>query len=336
MHHEEQSTQWEEGFGLIFLDAAAVSATAIRAGSAAIIESQRLAFEALANGTALVGPRVLLPGLAGSTAFSYAARLSVDHGVVAKFGSVNPANAAFGLPSVSALVIAQDAATGRPVAVLDGDAVTAVRTPAASALAAATLLNSAAELVDLVVVGGGVQGVAHLQWFCATLRVGRVTLVGRRLPEITRTAVDLTAVLGVEVVASVDARAALSTADVVVLATSSAVPVVEAAWLAAGVTVVSVGAFAPHALEFGGDLIERADLIVVDDPDTAARQSGPLLAAHLAPRQLVGLGAVLTGRAAGRTGPEQVVVYVSVGLGIQDAAVVDVLLCADGTPVADG
>jgi ornithine cyclodeaminase len=95
------------------------------------IASQREAFTALGQGTAVLPPRLLVPGGSGAMAFCYAARLSPDGAAVSKFGSVNPGNLARRLSTVNALVTVLDAETGQPVAVMDGTMVTTIRTSVA-------------------------------------------------------------------------------------------------------------------------------------------------------------------------------------------------------------
>jgi ornithine cyclodeaminase len=88
--------------------------------------------------------------------------------------------------------------------------------------------------------------------------------------------------------------------------------------------VLSVGSFAPDRREVGDDLVRAAATIVVDHPETAAQQAGPIVRAleHalIAPSDLVGLGDIVNGTAPGRYSDEDIVFYNSVGLGIQDAA----------------
>jgi ornithine cyclodeaminase len=123
------------------------------------------------------------------------------------------------------------------------------------------------------------------------------------------------------------AEAAVRAASVVVTCTTSATPVLEAAWLRPGATVVSVGSFAPERCEVDAAF---ADVVVVDHVPTALRQAGPVVAAvaagTLRPDALIGLGEVVAHGRAARRHPEDLVYYNSVGLGVQDAAAVCALL----------
>lgn len=241
-----------------------------------VIESQREAFAALADGSGQLAPRLLLPNPAdGSVAFCYASRLSPATGAVCKFGSVNPGNRERGVPSVSALILVLDSETGQPRALLDGEAVTTARTSAASALAAQLLSRPASR--ELAVLGTGVQGLAHVRALAAVLPLTQVRLwspsIERRAAEIAR----LERELGLPVRSTGDARSAVEGADVVVTATTSHFPVLDLGWLAPGATVVSVGSFAPDRREIGDDVVAAAATVVVDDSATATRQAGPVV-----------------------------------------------------------
>src|SRR5215469_12212633 len=105
-----------------------------------MVATQRAAFTELDSGRAQLGARVLLANEEdGSVVFSYAARLNLAEAPVCKFGSVVPDNEQRGLPTVAAIVVALHPETGRPVAVLDGEAITNARTAAASVVAAQAL-----------------------------------------------------------------------------------------------------------------------------------------------------------------------------------------------------
>jgi ornithine cyclodeaminase/alanine dehydrogenase-like protein (mu-crystallin family) len=312
--------------GLIWLGAADVEELL---DVTAAVESQRQAFIALADGSGQLAARLLLPNEAdGSVAFCYAARVSPTTGPVAKFGSVNPRNKSRGLASVSALVVMLDAETGQPRGVLDGESVTTARTSAASALAAEVLGRKGPR--ELAVLGCGTQGRAHVRALVATGNVVRVRMYGPTQSTCHETSAALEAELGVPVQPSATAAGAVEGADLVVTATTSAVPVLQAEWLRPGTTVISIGSFAPDRCEVGDDVLAAANVVVVDHAETALAQSGQLVRAvasgTIAPDDVAGLGDVLIGRAAGRQSEEDIVLYTSVGLGIQDAAVATLLL----------
>ena len=265
--------------------------------------SQADVFTAFARGEAAMGPRALLD-VGSSTAFCYLARASADGPAVVKVGSVTPENAGTDRPVVRAQILVLDRTTGAIGLMVDGESVTRLRTAAASAVAVDALAGA---VERVVVVGAGLQGQAHARALAACHPDAGSTVLGR----------------------GADLESQVRHADIVALCTSSHTPVLDAAWLRPGATVVSIGAFAPDRHEFGSDLLDRAGTVVVDDPATAARQCGPIASAvaggSLSVSSLVALGDVLDGAVPGRRSPDDVVVYASVGLGIQDAAVVEVL-----------
>ncbi|MBP6995108.1 MAG: ornithine cyclodeaminase family protein [Phycicoccus sp.] len=290
----------------------------------AAIESQRAAFTGLATGAAILGDRVLLPGNDASVAFSYAARMSATSAPVTKFGSVVPANRERGLPSVAAIVVVLDAVTGRPAAVLDGEAVTNLRTVAATALAVDALAPDARRIA---ILGWGAQGRRHAEVISTRLKADRVTVFAPSLSEASLAA-SSQGVHG-EVRWASSARACVADADVVITCTTSATPLIEEAWLADARLVATVGSFSPERREVAPDVV-HGRRVVVDHVPTALRQYGPVVhelgSGDLDAAALVGLGEVLTGEAT--IPPDARVLYGSVGVGIQDAAVVDLIIDA--------
>ncbi|NEA99568.1 ornithine cyclodeaminase family protein [Streptomyces sp. SID13726] len=287
------------------------------------IASQRAAFTALGSGTADRPAKIMHPSrFDDSVVFAYVSRLSADSGAVAKFGSVNPGNAAAGLPTVHAVVSVLDPVTGRLSAVMDGTAVTTLRTAAASAVAVDALATP--DSTDLAVLGSGVQALAHVRAVARVRDLKSVRLWSPAPEHRARAARTLAAELDLAVEAADSAESAVTGATLVATCTLSATPVLRGRWLAPGCTVVSVGSFEPTRREVDPEVLRRSAAVVVDDPVAAAAHAGPvvdaLAAGVLAESDLVGLGAVLTGRATARTGPGDIVHYNSVGLGIQDAA----------------
>ncbi|RBQ14932.1 ornithine cyclodeaminase family protein [Spongiactinospora rosea] len=278
----------------------------------AAIATQRAAFTALATGDAWQPDKIGGgPGGVDSTVFCYAARLGAATGPVSKFGSVNPGNAALGLPSIHAVLVALHPETGVPVAVLDGGAVTTVRTSAASAVAVAALARPGAS--RLAVLGAGTQGRAHVRAISRVLAVKDVA-IWSPIPEERESAAR-----ELDVRAVADVADAVAGADVVVCATLATEPILTPDLLRPGATVVSIGSFEEHRREIGTDLLAASAAVVVDHVPTARAHSGPVVAARR-PMELLALGDVLTGRATARRDPDDLVTYLSVGLGVQDAA----------------
>ncbi|MFI6282945.1 ornithine cyclodeaminase family protein [Streptomyces sp. NPDC050988] len=287
------------------------------------IRSQRAAFTALGDGTAELPGKIMHPsGFDDSVLFAYLARLSADTGAVAKIGSVNPGNAAAGLPTIHAVINALDPVTGQLVAVMDGTAVTTLRTAAASAVAFDALATP--DSTELGLIGSGTQALAHAR-SVARVRDLRAVRIWSPSPERrARAARLLAAELGIPVKAVDSAEEAVAGLPMVAACTLSSTPVVRGEWLAPGCTVVSVGSFEPTRSEVDTEVVRRAAAVVVDDPETAAEHAGPIVDAlssgTLTHVDLIALGEVLTGRREGRTTERDIVYYNSVGIGIQDAA----------------
>jgi ornithine cyclodeaminase/alanine dehydrogenase-like protein (mu-crystallin family) len=287
------------------------------------LASQREAFSRLGRDEADQPARVMLPvPQDGSLAFCYAARLAPGSGAVSKFGSVNPGNAAAGLPTVNATVLVLDAADGRLVAIIEGTTLTALRTSAASALAATLLARPGA--ATAAVLGPGVQGRGHVRAFAHTLPLQEVRLWGRDPEATKRTAAELDQETGPRVLAAATVTEALAGADVVATCTGSPTPLLQAEQLVPGATVISIGSIAPDRSEVDLGVVTAAGTVVVDHPPAALEHAGPVIqalaAGLLRDTDLVGLGEVVTGRHPGRRAPDDLVFYNSLGLGVQDAA----------------
>ena len=287
------------------------------------LASQREAFGRLGRGEADQPARLVLPvARDGSLAFCYAARLAPDSGAVSKFGSVNPGNAAAGRPTVSATALVLDPDDGRLVAIVEGTTLTALRTSAASALAATLLARPGA--ATAAVLGPGVQGRGHVRALAQALSLEEVRLWGRDRQAAERAAADLDGEVRPRVVAAATVAEAVAGAEVVAACTASPDPLVEAEQLGPGATVISIGSIAPDRSEVGLGVVATATTVVVDHPPAALEHAGPVIQALAAgllhKTDLVGLGDVVTGRHPGRRAPDDLVFYNSLGLGVQDAA----------------
>ncbi|WP_460744040.1 ornithine cyclodeaminase family protein [Mariniluteicoccus endophyticus] len=285
------------------------------------LESQRRAFAELGHGRAQLPARLLIDGREESTAFCYAARTNPDGAAVSKFGSVNPANADRGLPTISALVVVLDPVTGRPAAVMDGTLVTTLRTAAASAVAIDALAGDG----PVAIVGSGVQARAHLTSLPLVRPDAEYRITSLDLDAARRLADG--ADRPVEVFETV--QDAVEGAAVVLTATTSPKPLLEASWISPGAVVMSIGSFAADRHEVGQDLVKRADLVVVDHVETCLEHAGPVVEAVrtglLQPCDLVALGDVAVGNR-GRASADEIVYVNSVGIGVQDAAAAEMIV----------
>jgi ornithine cyclodeaminase/alanine dehydrogenase-like protein (mu-crystallin family) len=285
------------------------------------LASQREAFGRLGRGEADQPARLMLPvARDGSLAFCYAARLAPDSGAVSKFGSVNPDNAAAGRPTVSATVLVLDPDDGHLVAIVEGTTLTALRTSAASALAATLLARPGA--ATAAVLGPGVQGRGHVRALAHALPLQEVRLWGRDRHAAGQAAADLDREVRPHVLAAATVAEAVAGADIVATCTASPSPLVEAGQLGPGATVISIGSITPDRSEVGLGVL--AGTVVVDHPPAALDHAGPVIqalaAGLLRQSDLVGLGEVAAGHLPGRQGPDDLVFYNSLGLGVQDAA----------------
>jgi alanine dehydrogenase len=231
----------------------------------------------------------------------------------AKLVTVFGENIAKGLPSHLATILLLDAGTGALQAVMDGRFITEARTAAVSGVAVRHLAHEQTPV--LAIIGSGVQARSHLE---ALPHVREFREIRCWSPNLAHSA----ALPHMHVANS--AEEAVTGADVVVLATSSPTPVIDAAWVKPGACVVSVGACRPNQREMDPALVARARLIV-DSRAAALRESGDVLlgieegrftADHIAAE----LGQVVSDPALGRTAFDQVVIFKSLGLAVEDLA----------------
>jgi alanine dehydrogenase len=249
--------------------------------------------------------------------------------LAAKLVAVFPRNT--DVPTHQALIAVFDPATGTPVAVMDGEAITAARTAAGSALSIRLLARADAGV--LAVLGTGVQARSHALAATAVHPFGEVRIAGRDAARADRLAGELAA-------AGLPARAvgswaqACAGADVVCATTSSPEPVVRRAWLDPGTHVTSVGSSA-GGREVDDDtvagalvVVEARDTVAQPDPAGTADVREPLERGLLDAADVVEIGELVSGTRAGRTAPEQLTLYKSVGVAVQDAAAAGAVLAA--------
>lgn len=285
------------------------------------METQREVFSAFARGEAVMGNRgVITKG--NDAAFAYVARASLDGPTIVKFGSVTNGNSARNLPVVNAYIAILDPVTGEISSFIDGESVTRIRTTAASMVAAQELTQDSK---IITVIGAGIQGLAHARAALELFNPIELRLVSRKVSAHAQTLIEkFPQVKNLSVV-----NDAIKDADLIFLCTNSVEPVI-ASTLRQGTTVISIGSFSPNRSEVASEIVCQANQIYGDDSQTIQSQSGSIInAIHLDSKigeRIISLGSLLNKSAQGRKSANEIVMYFSVGLGIQDAAIVDHLI----------
>lgn len=291
------------------------------------ITAVRLGFIELSAGRAVVPVRTSVPLAGSAVALAMPAALAGGRHFSVKVVAVAPGNAARGLPLVPATVLLGDAETGEALALIEGAALTALRTGAAGGVAAAVLARPDSEVAT--VFGAGVQARAQIVALGAALQgklreIRVVARGGARAHGVIEWALEqpelrsLTVRSGSRLEHESWVREALDGADVVVTATSSTEPVFPGRSLGEGVHVTAVGSFKPAMRELDEDALEDAR-IVVDQREAALAEAGELRG--LAGSDVVEIGEVISGAQPGRTSRAQRTVFKSVGNAVQDLVV---------------
>jgi len=233
-------------------------------------------------------------------------------GLESKLVSVFPGNHDHGLPSHQALIALFDEETGRPLALMDGTHITAVRTAAASALSARLLARPESRV--LAILGAGVQGQQHLDALRHVGEFHEIRVASRNHDHAEALASTISCAR-----AMTDFEQAVRGADVVCCCTDAPEPVVRYDWLRPGAHVTSVGA--NHAgPELDADTVRKGRLFVESRVAFSPPPAGCFELVGLDPAMATELGEVIAGGATGRESAEQLTVYKSMGHAVEDAA----------------
>lgn len=276
----------------------------------ALIEALADAFRKLSAGEASVPPRIAASNPEGLLAAMPG--YVPGGGLLVKLVSVFPHNHDRGLPSHQAVITLFDEADGRPLAVMDGTAITALRTGAASALSARLLARPDARV--LAVLGAGVQGRSHLRSVPLVRQFSEVRLSSRVPEHALALARDFPQT---RVVASF--QKATDGADVVCCCTDSAEPVIKRSWLKPGVHVTSVGA-SRKGPELGPDVVSADVLCVEARSAFLPYPAGAHELQGMDAARAVEVGELVSGARPGRTSENEMTVYKSMGHAVEDIA----------------
>ncbi|MFQ5766881.1 MAG: ornithine cyclodeaminase family protein [Acidobacteriota bacterium] len=236
--------------------------------------------------------------------------------------SVFPGNSGTALESHQGAILLFEMEHGRPYALVDAAAVTAVRTAAVSA--AATRILSREDAGQMALLGSGVQAETHLEAILSVRPLKKVRVFSRTASHAQAFARRASAKYDVEVAVAASAREAVSGAAILCTVTGSAEPLVLGEWLAPGAHINAVGACTPAARDLDGAAMARAR-IFTDRRESALAEAGDLLLAMqekaIGADPVAGeLGELLAGTVPGRTGPDQITLFESLGLAVQDLA----------------
>jgi alanine dehydrogenase len=275
-----------------------------------LLEALAASFVELSAGRTSVPPRIAartpsggllgaMPGYAGGV-------------LEAKLVSVFPQNHVRGLPSHQGLIALFDESTGAPLAVMDGVAITGIRTGASAAVAAKWLARP--EASALAILGAGVQGHSHLEAFPRVRDFNDIRVASRNLDKAQALAARHPKARAVATF-----EEAVRGADVVCCCTDAREPVLKYEWLVPGAHVSSVGGtFGPEidmqTIGAGMLFVESRDAVRVPPPAGAHELQG------LGPEAVTEIGEVIAGTRTGRTAADQTTVYKSTGHAVEDAA----------------
>jgi ornithine cyclodeaminase/alanine dehydrogenase-like protein (mu-crystallin family) len=295
------------------------------------IAAMKDAFVQLSSGRADVPPRVHLD-LADrdATALFMPVYLPSTEMLGCKVVSVFRTNPSRGLPLIHALIMVLDGSTGRPVAVMDGEYLTALRTGAASGLA--TDLMARKDSRTAVIFGAGRQGRTQLEAVAAVRPIDRAYVIDVNPANAAAFASEMTARLNLEV-AVAPSLEVVNEADVICTATTSSDPVFSDGMLKPGVHINGVGSYKPNSAEIPPATIVRAR-VAVDSRASCLSEAGDLIMPiqqGMITRDHIyaEIGEIAAGTKEGRSSEEEVTVFKTVGNALQDlAAAVRVLATA--------
>ena len=242
--------------------------------------------------------------------------------ICVKVVNVFNANLTRGLPSIQGVVCLLDGETGSPLAILNGTFLTALRTGAASGAATDLLARTEAETV--AIIGAGVQGCMQFEAVCAVRSIRKVWVYDISEEAATQFAKKMSVAFDVEIVVAESSCDALKCADIVCTATVSSTPVFADAEIAPGVHINAIGSYKPEVQEIPEKTVIRS-LLIVDHRESALQETGDLLIplergtmqeTHIHAE----LGEIVAGEVVGRASEQDVTLFKSVGIAVQDLA----------------
>ena len=287
------------------------------------MEVMQKAFMALASGQAILPLRqiVWLPGGESVLAVmpSYSGHIQA---MGAKVISVFPRNQGTEFDSHQGVVLLFEMQNGCLRGVMDASEITAIRTAAVSGVATRALSRQDAN--DLAILGSGVQARTHLEAMLLARNIQRVRVWSRNFTNAKRFATRQSEQHNRLVEAVEHAQDAVLGADIICTVTSSRTPVLQGEWVKSGAHINAVGTFGPSSREVDTTTVVRSKLFV-DRRESAVNEAGdfliPIQEGKITSASITGeLGEILVGSVAGRSSAEEITLFKSLGLAIEDLA----------------
>jgi alanine dehydrogenase len=216
-----------------------------------------------------------------------------------------------------------DAQSGDLLALLEADRLGQMRTGAASGVATRLMARGDARVAGII--GTGLQARTQLEAIVLVTKLEEIRAYGRNQQRREQFAQEMTVVLGVPVIPVLSAEEAVRDADIVITSTTSTNPVVEGRWLKRGTHINAIGANFPQKRELDEDAVRRCDIIVADSRQQSREEAGDLIQVFAddvsAWQQVHELADIVGRKIPGRTSPEQITLFKSNGLAIEDVVV---------------
>ncbi|HEV2289762.1 MAG TPA: ornithine cyclodeaminase family protein [Candidatus Acidoferrales bacterium] len=277
------------------------------------LEAVETAFRRLADATAQVHPRRRLH-LEG---FSYLHYMAAADGAGGYEGLKIYTSSRDGLRFLIPLFRAK---TGELLAFIEADFLGQMRTGAASGVATKYLAHEDSRTVGII--GTGLQARTQLEAVTTVRGAERILVFGRDPGRRERFAGEMTAKLGVRVEAAATAEAVVREAGILITSTTSSTPVVEGRWLQPGAHINAIGANFPQKRELDASAIDRANVIFVDSREQAEMEAGDLIQSFAGTpshwETVKELSDLVAGRTTGRASREQITLFKSSGIAIED------------------
>ncbi len=287
------------------------------------IDLMRQAFISLSSGDAITPVRMNMPiDDVGQRALLMPSFSKDLQQIGLKVVTINPENPSHGRPFIHAFITVTDAQTGAPIALMDGEYITSLRTGAGSGLATEVLARPSSSV--LAIFGVGVQAHTQIEAVCAVRSINKIIVFGRSSGKIDRFIHQIKQRYHIDTVAA-QAPHDLEQADIVCTATTSLTPVFSSKHLSNGTHINGIGSYRPDMTEIPIPVVSRAK-VVVDHREACLSESGDLSipikrgmidASHIHAE----IGEILLSHQDGRTHDSEITFYKSVGNAVQDLVV---------------